>query len=153
MGPFKPPRPPPIKPLCIINMLPRSLRVAVNWAPIMASAVSLSTAMKTIPISMNFSSEFSVRRGKVTSHVYLRQTFRKIHFLSNSFSFDFEPNEISYGSKSKRNFSRRSYSIQIDRKFIFRSKKLWRYFQHPFSQPNRNFCVNLKYLKKNNRCK
>ena len=31
----------------------------------------------------------------------------------------FEPNRISFGSKSKRKLSQRSYSIQFERKFIF----------------------------------
>ena len=34
----------------------------------------------------------------------------------DSFPFDFEPNEIPFGSKSKGNLSHRSYPIQCERK-------------------------------------
>ena len=34
----------------------------------------------------------------------------------NSFPFDFEPNEIPFGSKSEGKLSPRSYPIQFDRK-------------------------------------
>ena len=54
-------------------------------------------------------------------------TLRKLafHFLSNlmaydrggSFPFDFEPNEIPFGSKSKWKLSPRSYPIQFERKW------------------------------------
>ena len=35
----------------------------------------------------------------------------------DSFLFDFEPNEIPFGSESKRNLSPRSYPIQFERKW------------------------------------
>ena len=56
-------------------------------------------------------------------------TLRKLdsHFLSNrmgydrgdSFPFDFESNEIPFGSKSKGKLSPRSYSIQCERKWKY----------------------------------
>ena len=37
----------------------------------------------------------------------------------DSFSFDFEPNEIPFGSKSKGKLSQRSYPIRSERKWKF----------------------------------
>ena len=37
----------------------------------------------------------------------------------DSFPFDFEPNGIPFGSKSKGKLSRRSYSIQYERKWKY----------------------------------
>ena len=69
------------------------------------------------------SSKFDERTAVAGVISTLRKTF--FHFLSNrmgydrgdSFPFDFEPNEILFGSKSKGKLSPRSYPIQCERKW------------------------------------
>ena len=49
----------------------------------------------------------------------------------DSFPFDFEPDEISFGSKSKGKLAPRSYPIQCERKwkYSFLSVPYWRILQ------------------------
>ena len=60
-----------------------------------------------------------------TSKIRRQFTLRKLYFLSDlmgydsgdSFLFDFEPNGIPFGSKSKGKLSPRSYPIEFERKW------------------------------------
>ena len=66
---------------------------------------------------------------RVDIHSVLVLTLRKLvfYFLSywmgydrgDSFPFDFEPNRIPFGSKSKRKLSPRSYPIQYEMKWKY----------------------------------
>ena len=71
--------------------------------------------------------DYSSERWSVKGHMLSSHPLRKLyfHFLSHwmgydrgdSFPFDFKPNGIPFGSKSKGKMSPRSYPIQYERKW------------------------------------
>ena len=85
-----------------------------------------SSLCRALPVSRTTNTSFS---NKVYMKERIQSTLRKLyfHFLSNwmgydggdSFPFDFGPNEIQFGSKSKGKLSPRSYPIHCERKWKY----------------------------------
>ena len=62
--------------------------------------------------------------------------------LRDSFTFDFEPNGIPFGSKLKRKLSTRSYPIQCERKWKYSVLRVYENKEiHP---PRRIRCLKVK---------